>query len=489
MARQIIVDIVGDSSRFTKSVDDAVASGGKFTNILSGVGLGIGAKAFDLASDAVGAFVGQLGNAAEAYREDQASQAKLANTLRNTVDGFDGSMAAVEAYAAAQQRLGFQDDAIRDSIGQLVGITHDQARAMELNSLAQDLARAKGIDLAAATDIVTKAAQGNGKALKGLGVDIGGATDAAGMLDAIQRNAAGSAEAWAATSDGKLAVSQAKQAEAWEKIGGVVDRITQAVLPIATEALTVIADVISNVATAAEPVVTEIATKLGPVFKTVADFLKGTVIPVVTQVAKTVLPWVWEAAQKLGSIWQAQFRVVGAVIGAAADVIRPIVGTIADVIGGIGRAASDAVAVVRGAVNGVVSFFSGVGARIGSATRGMWDGIWNAFRGVINTLIRGWNSLKFTVPSIDLGPLGKIGGFTIGTPNIPYLHQGGVVPGPPGADVLAILQAGERVVPRGAAATGAPTIVVNINGGLVDGPTIDALTNALARRLRYAPGT
>jgi hypothetical protein len=119
----------------------------------------------------------------------------------------------------------------------------------------------------------------------------------------------------------------------------------------------------------------------------------------------------------------------------------------------------------------------------------MWDGIWNAFRGVINTLIRGWNSLKFTVPSIDLGPLGKIGGFTIGTPDIPYLHQGGVVPGPPGADVLAVLQAGERVVPRGAAAASAPTIVVNITGGLVDGPTIDALTNALARRLRYAPGT
>jgi len=30
---------------------------------------------------------------------------------------------------------------------------------------------------------------------------------------------------------------------------------------------------------------------------------------------------------------------------------------------------------------------------------------------------------------------------------------------------------------------------VNINGGLIDGPTIDALTNALARRLRFAPGT
>jgi hypothetical protein len=62
-----------------------------------------------------------------------------------------------------------------------------------------------------------------------------------------------------------------------------------------------------------------------------------------------------------------------------------------------------------------------------------------------------------------------------------------VVPGTPGSDVLAVLQAGERVLPRGA--SGGPIVVVNINGGLIDGPTIDALTNALARRLRYAPGT
>ena len=62
------------------------------------------------------------------------------------------------------------------------------------------------------------------------------------------------------------------------------------------------------------------------------------------------------------------------------------------------------------------------------------------------------------------------------------------MPGTPGADVLAVLQAGERVLPRGTAGGGQP-IIVNINGGLIDGPTIDALTNALARRLSFAPGT
>jgi hypothetical protein len=42
----------------------------------------------------------------------------------------------------------------------------------------------------------------------------------------------------------------------------------------------------------------------------------------------------------------------------------------------------------------------------------------------------------------------KVGGITISTPNIPYLPAGGIVPGVPGSDVPAILQAGVLVIPR-----------------------------------------
>jgi len=45
-------------------------------------------------------------------------------------------------------------------------------------------------------------------------------------------------------------------------------------------------------------------------------------------------------------------------------------------------------------------------------------------------VIRGWNSLSFSVPSVDLGALGSVGGFTVSTPNIPYLARGAIATGP-----------------------------------------------------------
>jgi hypothetical protein len=68
--------------------------------------------------------------------------------------------------------------------------------------------------------------------------------------------------------------------------------------------------------------------------------------------------------------------------------------------------------------------------QLAKAGAGMWDWLWTEFKGVINTVIRGWDGLQFTMPSLDLGPLGSVGGWTIGVPQIPQLHAtGGVLPG------------------------------------------------------------
>lgn len=52
--------------------------------------------------------------------------------------------------------------------------------------------------------------------------------------------------------------------------------------------------------------------------------------------------------------------------------------------------------------------------------------VWAA-KGAINFLIGAWNSLSFTVPRVDLGPLGSYGGQTIGVPKIKMLADGGDV--------------------------------------------------------------
>jgi hypothetical protein len=73
----------------------------------------------------------------------------------------------------------------------------------------------------------------------------------------------------------------------------------------------------------------------------------------------------------------------------------------------------------------------------------MANGMANAFKNGFNAIARFWNSTIGSI-SFDL-PFG-IGGFDV--PNMPTLHEGGIVPGVAGMDVAAILQAGELVISR-----------------------------------------
>jgi hypothetical protein len=88
------------------------------------------------------------------------------------------------------------------------------------------------------------------------------------------------------------------------------------------------------------------------------------------------------------------------------------------------------VAMVIKHFDSIVGFVKSMPGRISGAARGMFNGIKNAFRGAINWIIDKWNGLEFKLPSADLGPLGKVGGFTLGTPDIPRLGTGGYISGP-----------------------------------------------------------
>jgi hypothetical protein len=131
----------------------------------------------------------------------------------------------------------------------------------------------------------------------------------------------------------------------------------------------------------------------------------------------------------------------------------------------------------------IVEFVRGLPARIASAARGMWDGLTNAFRTAINFIIRRWNDLSFdlrlpdSIFGIGLGPLAGRG-FTLETPNIPLLAQGGTVY-PRAGGVNAILaEAGrpERVEPldpNGLSARDKAMIeMMSGRGGATSSPTL-----------------
>lgn len=80
----------------------------------------------------------------------------------------------------------------------------------------------------------------------------------------------------------------------------------------------------------------------------------------------------------------------------------------------------------------IVAYFAKLPGRISKVTAGMWDGLKSSFRGVINWIIGAWNGLSFSIPGVNthIPGVGTVGGFTLGTPNIPYLASGGVTSGP-----------------------------------------------------------
>lgn len=107
------------------------------------------------------------------------------------------------------------------------------------------------------------------------------------------------------------------------------------------------------------------------------------------------------------------------------------------------------------------------------------DFLFAPFRAAFNAVARAWNNtigqLSWSVP----GWVPVIGGNSISAPQLPTFHQGGIVPGPPGSEQLAVLQAGEEVRSRASVAGGSGDGWIVIRGDAV----LDGLIEGIARQV------
>jgi hypothetical protein len=165
-----------------KAVKDLASLEKKFANAGKKI-----AKAMGVAALATGALAVKLGvDAVKAAIADEKSQALLANSLRNTTGATDSAIAATEAWIDQTQRAyGVVDDELRPALAKLAAMTGSVTNAQKLLGLAIDVSAGGGVDLGAATNAVTKALQGNYKALKNLGVPITDAMVKAKDLNAV----------------------------------------------------------------------------------------------------------------------------------------------------------------------------------------------------------------------------------------------------------------------------------------------------------------
>lgn len=258
-----------------------------------------------------------------------------------------------------------------------------------------------------------------------------------------------------------------------ETILGVFRRVAPAVTDLATKLLPSLRTAGTSIAQAFGkifPVVAQIFRGVMAVLGPVVSFLlkaAGVVIPVVVNVVSwliraigNVIGWLGN----LGSTWDRVWAAIKSVISGAWAVIKApfdlwigvmkLVGegamwlwtnAIVPAWNGIKSAIETGWGVIKGildvfrnawtqvgewvstAFDKVVNFVTSMPGRIKAAAVGMWDGIKDSFKAVINAVIDIWNGVKF--PSVTIA--GKeIGGWSL--PQIPHFAGGGMLSGPGG---------------------------------------------------------
>ena len=190
------------------------------------------------------------------------------------------------------------------------------------------------------------------------------------------------------------------------------------------------------------------------VFNTVATYFTDTVVPFYVGIGTSVV----EAFRSIGTYFT--------------DTVVPFYIGIGNSIAG---AFGDAWQAIRTGFGEVGNFFLSTIPQVfrgmANAVIGVVELLANGVILSINAIIGAWNSLGFSLPPVNLGPLGTFGGVNISTPdiplipraNIPRLQDGGIVTRP----TLALIgEAGpEAVIPLGRGAGAGVTI--NVQGSII----------------------
>jgi hypothetical protein len=368
-------------------------------------------KAFGLAAAASAAFAIKVGiDSVKAAIADEKSQALLANSLRNTTGATDAAIASTEAWIDQIQRtFGEVDDNLRPALAKLASVTGSVTDAQALLGLALDVSAGGSVDLDAATNAVTKALQGNYKALKNLGVPITDAMVKSKDLNAVLALTAKTFGGAAATRANTFEFRMKRLAIAFDE---AKETLGTALMPVLEELFTVM---ITKVIPAIQTFLAENGNKLVAVMTQAIKAIVGfgfAIFKVFAFVAKHK-----EVFITLGAIFAATF-VAGKVIAFVTAIQGLVKAYQAIRAAAIGAAAAQAAATggisVAAAVAGVAAFTATLGGLYlvtkkanseMSKMEGAGEDLEFSFDGLNGTTDRFLNSLKGL--NVDLGKAGK----------------------------------------------------------------------------------
>jgi hypothetical protein len=191
MPRQILVDLVGDSKKFTKATDEAIRSTGKLSGafakfkqqggisqaILGGVGVGAGLGVFGAVTAGIGMVTDAIGNSISAASDQEEAMSKV-----NVVFGEQASV--IQAWArTASTSMGMSETAALSAAGTLgnlfdaLGIADDASAEMSqtVTQLAADLASFNNVPVAEAISALQSGLVGETEPMRRFGANISAA--------------------------------------------------------------------------------------------------------------------------------------------------------------------------------------------------------------------------------------------------------------------------------------------------------------------------
>ena len=406
------------------------------------------------AAAAIGALGLALGDATKAAMEDAQAQAQLALQLHNVTGASESQIASTENFISATSRAsGVADDQLRPALASLVRGTKDVAQAQNALGLAMDIAQGSGLDLQTVSDALSKAYQGNFKALRSLSPEMATLIKEGASLDEIMNvlggTFGGSVAANAGTAQGQMAILSNSLNEAKESVGAALLPAVNALLP----KLQVFADW----AQANPEKLLQVAKVVGIVAGAIIGLNAALKVYAIAQTAVNVVTAIFNALMAMnpvGLIVIAVAALVAALVAAyyKFDWFRAFVDK---VFTGIKNAVTTSLDVIKSLFNAYL----------------------NGYKMVFNGIAKLWNNtvgkLSFSIPDWVPGIGGK--GFSV--PNIPMLGDGGIVTGP----TLAMIgeRGPEAVVPLDRAGSIGGNVQIVINSTIADETLPEKIVQAL----------
>jgi hypothetical protein len=409
-------------------------------------------------------FAGDASKLQQAAKKATAATDEVANAAKDVSADYDKAGQASDRYGQKMGDLGSAATGTMDAVDALGGGLQAVADVQDFaRDKAAKLARAN-VDVMQATEDMAQATRdasqatidGEQAVLDATQAKLDQKTALDDYNEAVKEHGKNSDEARQAQIDLKQAGIDLKQAQ--EESAQAIRDASQANI----DAKTAQVDLNDAMHEANPPELQEWADKMALITPLLTAMMGATVLVTAAQ-------WAWNVAQLASpTTW-----IVLAVLALVAVIV--LIATKTDWFQKAWRASWKW---IKEAASNVWDWLKKVPGWIGDAFGKVASFITAPFRWAFNFIADAWNStigsLSWSVP----GWVPGIGGNTIGVPQIPKFHSGGVVPGAPGSEMLAVLQAGETVTPAG----GGTVIEIRSGGSQLDDLLVEILGRAISRR-------